>query len=91
LITTAAGNLKDMQQNSKDIYRSNVFDRLRDGKGPLSVYNKSKSDIVPLKTQKDTKRPEETRAVFTKETPSQIFSPIIQKINTRISWWVVLI
>lgn len=81
LITTAAGNLKDMQQNSKDIYRSNVFDRLRDGKGPLSVYNKSKSDIVPLKTQKDTKRPEETRAVFTKETPSQIFNPIIQKIT----------
>ena len=81
LITSAAGDLKNMQQDAKDIYRSNIFDRLRDGSGPLSVYNKSKSDIIPLRTQEGQKRPEDTRAVFTKEPPSQLFNPIIQKVN----------
>tara|TARA_R100001510_G_scaffold55644_1_gene59893 strand:+ start:1674 stop:6548 length:4875 start_codon:yes stop_codon:yes gene_type:complete len=84
LITNAAGDLRDMQQNAKDIYRSNIFDRLRDGKGPLSVYNKSKSDVIPLKTTKGQKRDTDTRATFTKETPSQIFNPFIEKINRYI-------
>tara|TARA_Y100001938_G_C8100312_1_gene441179 strand:- start:56 stop:4945 length:4890 start_codon:yes stop_codon:yes gene_type:complete len=84
LITNAAGELRDMQQNAKDIYRSNIFDRLRDGKGPLSVYNKSKSDVIPLKTTKGQKRDIDTRATFTKETPSQLFSPFIQKINRYV-------
>jgi len=84
LITSAAGDLKTMQQDAKDIYRSNIFDRLRDGSGPLSVYNKSKSDITPLRTQEGKKRPEDTRAVFTKESPSQLFNPIIQKVNKYI-------
>lgn len=84
LITKAAGDLKSMQQSAKDIYRSNIFDRLRDGSGPLSVYNKSKSDITPLRTEKGQKRPEDTRAVFTKESPSQLFNPIIQKVNKYI-------
>lgn len=84
LITEAAGDLKSMQQSAKDIYRSNIFDRLRDGSGPLSIYNKSKSDITPLRTEKGQKRPEDTRAVFTKESPSQLFNPIIQKVNKYI-------
>ena len=83
LIKSSAGDLKDMHQGAKDVYRSNIFDRLR-GEGPLKTYNKSKSDVEPLATTKGKKADQATRAVFTKETPSQLFDPLIGDIKSYL-------
>ena len=83
LIRKSAGDLQNMQQDAKNIYRSNVFDRTR-GNGPLTVYNKSKSDVIPLSTTKGEKEATDTRAVFAKETPSQLFDPLIKDIQSYI-------
>ena len=72
-----------MHQGAKDVYRSNIFDRLR-GESPLKTYNKSKSDVEPLATTKGKKADQATRAVFTKETPSQLFDPLIGDIKSYL-------
>lgn len=83
LIKRQAPNYYEEHEKASSIYKSEIFDR-QDGKGPLTDYLKSRSKRVTENTKDKTVSEDRFEGVYTNKTPSQIFAPIVNKIEAFI-------